>query len=276
MAHDATPVPRDSTGRIELHDVGVTLDRTVALDQVNVHVAPGAWLGIIGANGAGKSTLLRAVARLVAYSGTVRIDGRDTRSMGRREFAQTVAYVSQDPQFPAQMRAIDYVALGRTPHHGYFGTESARDRDRSAELLRDIGLEHLSLRALDSLSGGELQRLVLARALAQEAPILLLDEATSALDLGRRVDVLELVDALRIDRRLTVISTLHDLTLAAQFAEQVLLLAGGRAVAEGPPSAVMTEETLNRYFEASVEILRSRDNNIVVVPRRREGMGNYD
>jgi len=263
-------------GRVELRDVDVHYDQTVALTGVSLHIMPGEWLGIIGANGAGKSTLLRAIARLVEYRGSIRIDDHDTGSMQRREFARLVAYVPQNPQFPAQMRAIDYVALGRTPHHGYFGAESPGDRELSAALLHRLDMSHLTLRQLDTMSGGELQRLVLARALVQEAPILLLDEPTSALDLGRRVEALELVDELRLERRLTIVSTLHDLTLAAQFTERVLLLSRGFVVADSTPELVLVEETLNRHFDVKVEILRSEQNNIVVIPRRSKLKGHHD
>jgi iron complex transport system ATP-binding protein len=268
MVVNAAPSESIALGQIDIQDIFVRYDRAVALNGVSFLVVPGEWLGIIGANGAGKSTLLRSVARLVTYEGSVRVDGRDTESMSRRELARLVAYVPQNPDFPAQMRAIDYVALGRTPHHGYFGAESAYDRDHSAALLERLDMSHLALRHLDAMSGGELQRLVLARALAQEAPILLLDEPTSALDLGRRVEALELVDELRLERRLTVVSTLHDLTLAAQFAKRVLLLSDGCAVADGSPETVLVEESLNRFFDVKVEILRSEENDIVVIPRR--------
>ncbi len=267
------PAPR---GAVELRDVDVHYDHTVALTGVSLRIKPGEWLGIIGANGAGKSTLLRAMARLVEYRGSIRIDDHDTGSMHRREFARLVAYVPQNPQFPAQMRAIDYVALGRTPHHGYFGAETPDDRELSAALLHRLDLSHLALRQLDAMSGGELQRLVLARALAQEAPILLLDEPTSALDLGRRVEALELVDELRLERRLTIISTLHDLTLAAQFTERVLLLSKGFVAADSTPELVLVEETLNHHFDVKVEILRSEQKSIVVIPRRAKLKGHHD
>ncbi|MHB1088319.1 MAG: ABC transporter ATP-binding protein [Acidimicrobiales bacterium] len=250
--------------------------QTVALAGVSQRIRPGEWLGIIGANGAGKSTLLRAIARLADYRGSITIDDHETGSMHRREFARLVAYVPQSPQFPAQMRAIDYTALGRTPHHGYFGAESPDDREQSAALLDRLDMSHLALRELETMSGGELQRLALARALAQEAPILLLDEPTSALDLGRRVEALELVDELRRERRLTVVSTLHDLTLAAQFTERVLLLSKGCAVADGTPELVLIEETLNSHFDVKVEILRSAENSIVVIPRRATSKGHHD
>jgi len=263
-------------GRIELRDVTVRYDTTDAVQNVSSSVAPGEWLGIIGANGAGKSSLLRAIARLVKYSGSVQVDGRDTAALARRDFARLVAYVPQNPQYPAEMRAIDYVVLGRTPHHGYFGADSVLDLDHSADLLARLGMSHLATRLLGTMSGGELQRLVLARALLQEAPVLLLDEPTSALDLGRRVESLELVDELRTERSLTVVSTLHDLTLAAQFVQRVLLLSKGCAVADGRPEEVLVEEVLNRHFDVNVEILRSIDNGVVVVPRRAPRKGHHD
>ena len=134
-------------------------------------------------------------------------------------------------------------------------------------LLDSLDLAAMADRRLATLSGGEMQRLVLARALAQEAPVLLLDEPTSALDLGRRVEALELVDALRRERELTVLSALHDLTLAGQFADRLILLADGRAVATGKPDEVLTEETLTGHFGAHVRVLRA-DGDLVVVPQR--------
>ena len=268
MGDDVVSSRDVARGRVELRDVLVRYGDCVALDGVSHDVDPGEWLGLIGANGAGKSTLLRAIARLVRYHGSIRIHGGETHSLPRREFARLVAYVPQNPQFPSHMRAIDYVALGRTPYQGYFGAESEHDRERCAALLDRLGMSHLILRPLSTMSGGELQRLVLSRALAQEAPILLLDEPTSAMDLGRRVEALELVDELRVERQLTVVSTLHDLTLAAQFVDRVLLLAKGRVVADGVPDDVLVEESLNEHFDVRVEILRSANSGIVVVPRR--------
>ena len=160
--------------------------------------------------------------------------------------ARLVAYVPQQPELPPEMTVGHYVLLGRTPHIGYFGFETRSDRAVCAELLRSLDLAVMADRRLWTLSGGELQRLVLARALAQQAPVLLLDEPTSALDLGRRVDALELVDGLRHDRGLTVLSAMHDLTLAGQFADRLILLGEGRAVAAGKPDEVLTEETLAR------------------------------
>ena len=254
---------------VELESLSVRYDNTLALRAVSDVIAAGEWLGVIGANGAGKSTLLRALAHLVPYEGVVRLDGTNAAPLSRRHFARLVAFVPQKPELPQQMRAIDYVVLGRTPHLGYFGVDGDHDRARCASLLDRLGLGAKAERTLATLSGGELQRLVLARALAQEAPVLLLDEPTSALDLGRRVEALELVDELRHERGLTVISALHDLTLAAQFATRLLLLHEGAVVASGSPAEVLDETALGHYFGARVQVLRSSDGELVVIPRRQ-------
>jgi iron complex transport system ATP-binding protein len=188
--------------------------------------------------------------------------------MSHKHLARLVAYVPQQPELPADMTVGSYVLLGRTPHITYFGMESAHDRRVCSSLLDSLHLASMVERPLGTLSGGELQRLVLARALAQEAPVLLLDEPTSALDLGRRLDALELVDALRHDRDLTVVSALHDLTLAGQFADRLVLLDGGRAVATGRPDEVLTEDALTTHFDADVRVLRSDEGDLVVVPYR--------
>ncbi|MGH3732264.1 MAG: ABC transporter ATP-binding protein [Acidimicrobiales bacterium] len=261
---------------VELHDLSVRYGDTRALTRVNVEVIRGSWVGLIGANGAGKSTLLKAVARLCDFEGDVRIDGDSTSGLSRRAFAQLVAYVPQKPEFPPEMRAIDYVALGRLPHLGYFGAEGLHDRERALELLQRLSLGSFAERHLITMSGGELQRLVLARALAQDAPVLLLDEPTSALDLGRRVEALELVDELRIERGLTVVSAMHDLTLAAQFADHLLLLASGGIVASGSATEVLREEALDFHFGTRVRILRTDDGELVIVPRRTHPRVSHD
>lgn len=255
-------------GRLECRDLRVAYDEREVLGGVTETIRPGEWLGVVGPNGAGKSTLLRALARLVPFRGEVTIGERRTSRMSRRAFARLVAYVPQQPTFPAEMRALDYVALGRTPHHGYFGGEGEIDRRLCGELLERLSATHLAHRELGEMSGGELQRLVLARALAQEAPVLVLDEPTSALDLGRRVDALELIDEVRVERGLTVISSMHDLTLAAQFADRLMLLAQGTVVAEGTPDMVLQESVLNHFFGVGVQVLRSDEGQLVVIPRR--------
>jgi iron complex transport system ATP-binding protein len=254
---------------IEIDDVTVRYGDVVAVSAATERVDSGAWVGLIGPNGAGKTTLLRAVAGLVPHEGAVVLGGLETSSVSRRRLARTVAFVPQHPTLPADMEVADYVLLGRTPHVGYFGGESAKDRRVCGELIERLDLAGASARRLLTLSGGELQRLVLARALAQEAPVLLLDEPTSALDLGRRIEALELVDELRAERGLTVVSAMHDLTLAGQFAERLLLMTEGRIVAAGSPHEVLRAPVLERHFGADVHVLATPDGQVAVVPSRR-------
>ena len=254
---------------IGLHDVTVRHGEATVLRALTEEVAAGEWVALIGPNGAGKTTTLRAVAGLVPHDGVVSFDGVAAADLAPRQLARLVAYVPQQPELPPDMSVGDYVVLGRTPHIGYFGVESPHDRRVCAELLGVLGLSPLARRALGTLSGGELQRLVLARALAQEAPVLLLDEPTSALDLGGRVEALELVDELRRQRGLTIVSAMHDLTLAGQFADRLVLLSDGTAVAAGKPDEVLTVDCLTAYFGTDVQVIRSGDGDLVVVPRRR-------
>jgi len=253
---------------ISLEDVRVSYGPAVALDGVTERAADGEWLCLIGPNGAGKTTLLQAVARQVRHGGRIEVCGQPTGGMSRRKLARLVAYVPQRPQLPPDMTVGDYVLLGRTPHIGYLRVETDADRRISAELIDRLALSAMAGRELRTLSGGELQRLVLARALAQQAPVLLLDEPTSALDLGRRVDALELVDTLRRERSLTVLSAVHDLTLAGQFADRLLLLDGGRVAAGGPPPSVLRDEVLRPHFGPRVEVLITDTGDRAVISRR--------
>jgi iron complex transport system ATP-binding protein len=221
---------------------------------------------VIGPNGAGKSTLLRAVAGLVPRAGAVEIDG--DAALGRRELARRVALVPQSPSLPPQMTVAEYVLLGRTPHLGYLAREGAHDREIADAALVRLDLVEFAHRPLRTLSGGEQQRAVLARALAQQAPILLLDEPTNALDVGRGQQALELVDALRREAGLTVLAAMHDLTLAGQYADRLLLLDGGRIVATGGVDDVLTDELIARHYGASVRVLRDETGAPVVVPVR--------
>ena len=247
--------------------LAVALGGAPVLAGVSLDVPAGTWLTVVGPNGAGKSTLLRALAGLVPARGTVELGGRSSSGLRRREWARRVAFVPQDPVVPPGMSVAAYVLLGRTPHLGPLGREGAADLAVVARTLDQLDLTAFADRPLDTLSGGERQRAMVARALAQEAPVLLLDEPTTALDVGHQQDVLELVDRLRRDHELTVVSTMHDLTLAGQYADRLLLLDRGEVVVTGPPDEVLTQENLARFYGARVRVLVD-GGALVVVPVR--------
>src|SRR5262249_21611464 len=199
--------------------------------------------------------------------GEVLIDGKEARRLGRRAVAQLVAFVPQKPETPPALTVAEYVLLGRTPHIRYLGGEGRHDREAAAQALRRLDLERFAQRPLGSLSGGELQRAVLPRALPQEAPVVLGDERTTALDPGRRQVVLELVDELRGDG-LTVVTTMHDLTLAGQYAERLILLDEGSVVAEGTATEVLSAPNVAAYYGANVRVVEDRG-GVFVLPVRR-------
>lgn len=251
-----------------LTDVAVDLLERRVIDDVSLTVPSGSWVTIVGPNGAGKSTLLRAVAGGVDYEGTIAFNDTPLHDMHSRQRARSVAVVPQEPTRPGGMSVLDYVLLGRTPYVPYLGVESAHDLAIVAELLDTLELHDLASRLVTSLSGGEFQRAVLARALAQEAPLLLLDEPTSSLDLGHVQQVLDLVDRLRVERQLTVVSALHDLTIAGQFAERIVMIVDGRLVAEGTPDDVLTEHLIGTHYQAQVRVMHDDDGSVIVIPRR--------
>ncbi len=239
---------------IAVQGLSVRLGEREVLTDVGLQVRRGTWLAVIGPNGAGKSTLLKAVMGLLAHRGEVTLDGRPSGTLNPRDRARLVAYAPQSPALPADMTVFDYALLGRTPYIPYLGRESRTDRNVTESVLDRLRLMAFAARRLGELSGGERQRVVLARALAQQAPVLLLDEPTTALDLGHQQQVLDLVDRLRLADELTVVTTLHDLTVAGQYADHLLLLAGGRAIACGEPAEVLTGPLVGAHFDARVMI----------------------
>jgi iron complex transport system ATP-binding protein len=250
---------------IALDGVSVRLGGARVLDGVTLRVERGTWTTVIGPNGAGKTTLLRAVAGLARCEGRVAVSGAEVGSLRAAERARRLALVPQQPLLPPDMTVGEYALLGRTPHLPYLGRPGPRDREVVEAVLARLDLGGLAARRLSALSGGERQRAVLARALAQDAPVLLLDEPTTAMDVGRQQDALELVAALRAERGLTVLGAMHDLTLAGQYADRLVLLDAGRVVAEGAPAEVLDEALIARHYRARVRVLESSG---VVVPWR--------
>jgi iron complex transport system ATP-binding protein len=253
---------------IKVAELSVDLDRVPVLHAVSCAVASGGWLALIGPNGAGKTTLLRAVAGLLPHRGAILLDGSDIGALRGRRRARLIAYVPQAPVLPPDMTVREYVLLGRTPHLGYLGSPSRHDRETATAAAERLDVARFADRRLGSLSGGERQRAVLARALAQEPGVLLLDEPTSDLDIGHQQQVLELVDDLRRSRGVTVLSTLHDLTQAGQYAGELVLLHAGRIEASGAAAAVLTEDVIARVYAARVTVGTDPGGRPVVTPVR--------
>ena len=245
-------------------------ERSVLAD-VDLTLLPGSIVVALGPNGAGKTTLLRTLSGVLSPDlGEVRIEGRLLPEYSRREVAQRVAVIPRDLTVPFPFRVREMVAMGRAPRLGALGREGAEDREAVGRALARMGLARFGERAFPTLSAGERQRVLLARAFAQDAPLLLLDEPTAHMDLGHRLFVFEsLRDWVHSDAEArAVLVVTHDLTLAAAFADAVLLLHEGRVVASGTPEEVLIPERIESVYAAEVEVGRDREGNLRIVALR--------
>lgn len=239
--------------RVEFDAVTVALGGRAVIDRVSLVVEPGTVLGLVGPNGSGKSTLLRTVYRaLRPSSGTVRIDGDDVRSLTSRQAARTVAVMLQDPATDFDLTVHETVLLGRGPHHSSFGRDTLEDLRVVDDAMHRTEVDELADRMVATLSGGQRQRVMLARALAQQAPVLVLDEPSNHLDINHQHELMSTVRGLGR----TVIGALHDLNLAAQYCDHLVVLADGRVVAEGPPETVLTPALIQNTFQVDVRVVR--------------------
>jgi iron complex transport system ATP-binding protein len=251
----ATLAPLDGMSRLRLEAVRHAYGAHVALDAVDLEVAPGEFVALVGPNGAGKSTLLRVAAGLLRpSSGRVLLDGADLRTLDRRLLARRIGGVAaqEDAVFPFTVR--ETVALGRHPWRGRFAPLSDEDRRAVEAALEATRLEALASRPLPSLSTGERQRAALARMLAQDPGVLLLDEPTAHLDLGHRLRILAVLRA-QAARGKAVLAALHDLSTAAMGADRLVCLVAGRVVASGAPADVLTPARIREAFGAEVSVI---------------------
>jgi iron complex transport system ATP-binding protein len=224
---------------------------TVVRD-VSFTLAPGRITGLVGPNGSGKSTLIKALSRTLSpRAGRVRLNGRDVRDIPRLELARLVGVVPQIPLLPSSFTAFEVVLMGRNPHLGFFQYEGARDKAIALRAMAETRTRLLAQRRIGELSGGEIQSVVIARVRAQETSAVLLDEPTANLDIGRQVEVLDLMQGLSRTQGLTVGIALHDLNLAIQYCDCLLLLDGGRIIAAGPPAEVVTAENIRAVYGAA-------------------------
>lgn len=269
----SAPMPAAAHAReaptLEARSVAVEAGGRRLLHGVDVALAAGELVGLVGPNGAGKSTLLRALTGMAPLAaGSVTLSGRPLAAIDRRERARHVAVVQQLPEAPRSMTVAELVLLGRYPHLGLLGRETARDRDYAAEAMRRAGCLALAGRELGTLSGGERRRAFIARALAQEATLLLLDEPTAHLDVAAQAELFAVLRELAAGGA-GVLIVAHDLTLAAVHCERLLLLAGGRVVAQGAPEAVVSAENVARVYGAGVDVIDDpRGGGPLVVPAR--------
>jgi len=255
---------------LRIRSLSVAFGGQRVLSDIDLEVEDGSWLGLLGTNGAGKTTLVRAIGGTVRHTGAVEFADAPAARRSRTR-ARRVAIVPQTPIIPPGVNVFEYVLLGRSPHQGVRLSASLQDRQRTLAVLQRLDLERFLDRTLTTLSGGERQRVVLARALVADAPLVVLDEPTAALDLGHQFEILELLAELQQEQGLTVITTLHDLSVAGQFGDRLAVLHEGRMVAHGNPSEVLTAERIGHYWGVAVTCETDGEGRVTVnLHRRRE------
>ncbi|HAE60129.1 MAG TPA: heme ABC transporter ATP-binding protein, partial [Anaerolineae bacterium] len=236
------------------------------LKNITFGMQKGEILALVGPNGSGKSTLIRALSGILPVSsGTIRLSGRLMSGFGPAERARQIAVVPQGIQLPPAFTALETVLFGRTPYLNFLGQLSADDERIARDSLERVDTLSLAERRVGELSGGEQQRVLLARALAQCTPILLLDEPTSHLDLQHQMTLMELVYKLARECELTVLVALHDLNLAARYADRIALLENGELRFIGIPAEILTEETLSRVYGWPVQVVKHPFNGTPLV-----------
>ena len=247
--------PGGTPAALETRGLSVRYGERAALTEVTLRVRPGEFVALVGPNGSGKTTLIRAALGLVApASGSIDILGRPAPELSILERARRIAWVPQEESPYDNVPIVEYVLYGRHPHLPPFGGESASDRAAVRTALESVRLWDLRDHGIHEVSGGERQRVLLARALAQETPIILLDEPTSHLDVGHQLDLLERVRALCRDEGKAIIAAIHDLNLAARYSGRLVVLSRGRVVADGPPREVLSESLLHEVWGILAEV----------------------
>ncbi len=244
-------VPLSATG------VGFSYGQDTILEEINLEAGLGEIVGMVGPNGSGKTTFLRIVCgTLTPKRGNVHIQGREVRALPPREKARLVAMVQQSPAVPSGFTALEVVLMGRNPHLGLLQWEGREDIDMCRRVMELTDTWQFAQRPASSLSGGELQRVFIARALAQETPVLLLDEPTAHLDISFQSSVFDTIERIRSTTNITVLVAIHDLTLAGQYCDRIAALYMGRIYAIGEPSQVLTEEVMSKVFGAPVSVIQ--------------------
>jgi iron complex transport system ATP-binding protein len=240
---------------LQVENVRLGYGKNTTLHNISLSVQCGEMLGIIGPNGSGKSTLIKGICRLLPpKDGRVLIDGKDVAHISHAELARLVAVVPQTPNLPDTYTAFEIVLMGRTPHLGMLRFEGPRDFDIAWRAMEMTGTQSIAERRMHEISGGEKQRLIVARALAQEPKLILLDEPTSHLDIKYQIETLDFISKLCQEQNMTAVTVLHDLNLAAQYCDRLALIYEGEIHTEGSPQEVITAQNIREVYGAEVYV----------------------
>ena len=264
---------------IEANNLSVSFGEIEILRHLKFQIHPGSWVGLIGPNGSGKTTLLRTISGLLPFEGALTIDSRSIRAWKPQELALRLAFVRQSTAHTFDFKVRDIILLGRSPHRGWLQNYSPHDYELMEQALQRVEMEGFAQRSILSLSGGELQRVLLAQALVQEADYLLLDEPTAHLDVHHRFEFLAQIRNLVVAGR-TAVAVFHNLELAARFADYLLVLDRGRLVAAGPPADVLTQTLIASVFRMNTILTDDGDGALQirytsVIPSAKEPIPSF-
>jgi iron complex transport system ATP-binding protein len=251
---------------LEMQNISLGYNHNPILSDLNFKVSPGELVGLIGPNGCGKSTLIKAFSHVInPLSGAILVDDRPISSIPRRELARLVSVVPQIPLLPSTFSAFEIVLMGRNPHLGLFQSEGPRDWELALQAMEKTATRSLADRRINELSGGEIQSLLIARALVQETSAILLDEPTANLDISRQGEILNLMRRLCRENNLVVFAALHDLNLAAQYCGRLVLLHAGGILAVGTPSEVITNANIQQVYGVTNAVFSHPVNGLPIV-----------
>lgn len=251
--------------KLIVHNVSFSYGGIPALDGISIEVSRGETVSLVGPNGAGKSTLLKCIDRILKpQHGAVYLDGMDTARLNSRDISKSIGYIPQSTGGVFPFTIFDVVLMGRRPHLGW--RVSPRDIAIVANTLRFLGIETLGERYFDELSGGEKQKVMIARALAQEPEILLLDEPTSNLDIRHQLEVMEIIRQLVQERKISAVMAMHDLNLASRFSERIIILKDRVVFSTGTPEAVLNPENIRAAYGVEARVTSDHNGKPYVVP----------
>jgi len=232
------------------------------LDGLDLVIGDSQILGLVGPNGSGKTTLIKCIDRILKPKGSILLNGTEIESIGRTEIAKRLGYVPQSSSTPLATTVFDAVLMGRRPHISW--RVSDFDLDKVSEIIELLNLEGLAMRDFSQLSGGQKQKVLIARALAQEPEVLLLDEPTSSLDMRHQLEVMEMIASLVREKKISAVMAIHDLNLAATFADKLAILKGGKIFAAGDPADLLNSENIREVYGVEAVVKNDLDRPYIV------------
>jgi iron complex transport system ATP-binding protein len=251
---------------LEIQKICLNYGHRPVVKDLSFELRRGELLGLVGPNGCGKTSIIKSLSRVMANSsGRILLDGKDLNKISRHELACLIGVVPQNPVLPETFTVFEVVVLGRNPHLGLFSGENAHDIAVVWQAMEKTGITHLAKRRIGELSGGEKQRVTIARVLAQEPQIILLDEPTANLDIAQQLEILDLIGGMCRENNLAGLIAIHDLNIAAQYCTRILMLKNGTIHACGTPAEVITAENVREVFAAETSIYPHPENNLPMV-----------